>query len=388
MSTTPNTVTLTKGDKTYHILGTAHVSQKSVEEVEQLIQEVAPDTVCVELCATRYQALTDKNRWQKLNVFEVIKQGKTLFLLANLALTSFQRKMGDQLGVKPGAELVAAVDAAERSGAMLVLADRDVQVTLKRTWARIPWWKKMMVLSGVFESLWAKVELKEEDLEQMKDKDHLSHMMEEFARELPEVKEPLIDERDRYLMSKIEQAEGETIVAVVGAGHVQGITEHFGSKVDLPALESLPPRNAWAGALKWLIPILVLAAFYVGYSKHSGETLEEMLYAWVLPNSFMAALLSAIAGAKLLSILTAFFASPLTSLNPTLGAGMVVGLMEAWLRKPTVEDMEALPADIKSLKGFYRNPFTRVLMVTVFSTLGSALGAIVGLGWLVAIWSQ
>lgn len=377
-----------RGDQTIYLLGTAHVSRKSIEEVEKLIRCLKPDTVCVELCATRYQAIQDEARWSKLNIFQVIKQRKTLLLLANLALASFQRKLGDQFGVRPGAELKAAIDVAKDVGAEVVLADRDVQVTLKRSWANVSFWKRMTIFSGLLESIMSDTELSEEELEKLKERDQLSAMMEEFAQQLPEVKTPLIDERDQYLMSKIEEAPGKTVVAVVGAGHINGMLQHRGATIDREKLEIIPPPNAWVGALKWIIPAIVLCAFYFGWRDHQGESLTNMLYAWILPNSIFAALFSVIAGARFGSIVTAFVASPITSLNPTLGAGMVVGLVEAWLRKPTVADMEKIPDDVRSVRGFYRNPFTRVLLVTALSSIGSAVGALIGLSWIVNIWAS
>ncbi len=382
-STLSENVTLLEAKgKTYYIIGTAHISQKSVDEVEQLIEQIQPDSVCVELCEMRFKAMTDNNQWKNLDIFQIIRQGKTLFLLANLALSSFQKKMGEKLGVKPGAEMKIAIEKAEEIGAELVLADRNVQATLKRTWRNIPFLKKITVLGGLFESFFADEELSEEELEKMKEKDQVSSIMKEFAKELPSIQEPLIDERDRYLMASIEKAKGPKVVAVVGAGHVEGMTSYFGKDIDLEELTVIPPPSKWLGLLKWIIPTLVLLAFSYGYFKYEDSTLVDMLQAWILPNAIFAALLTLLAGGKVLSIITAFFASPVTSLNPMLGAGMVVGLVEAWLRKPKVEDFERVNDDVKDIKGVYRNPVTRVLLVTVASTLGSALGAFIGISWL------
>jgi len=377
-----NVVILEQGEKTFYIIGTAHVSQKSVEEVEQVIDQVQPDSICVELCEMRHKAMTEKGQWKNLDIFQIIRQGKTLFLLANLALSSFQKKMGDKLGVKPGAEMAKAVDKANELGAELVLADRNVQATLKRTWRNIPFWKKLTVLGGLFESFFTTEEISEEDLEKLKERDQISAMMDEFAKEMPSIKEPLIDERDQYLMASIEKARGPKVVAVVGAGHLEGMQRYFGKTVDLEALEVIPPPSKWVGLLKWIIPTLVVVAFSYGYYKYEGSTFYDMLQAWILPNAIFAALLTLLAGGKVLSIITAFFVSPITSLNPMLGAGMVVGLVEAWLRKPKVEDFERVNEDVKDIKGVYRNPVTRVLLVTIASTLGSALGAFIGISWL------
>lgn len=379
-----NVTVLQRDGRTFYLVGTAHISQRSVEEVKQVIDTVRPDTVCVELCQTRYDTLNDPDRWKKLDIFQIIRQGKVLFLLANLTLSAYQRKMGEKLGATPGAEMTAAIEKAREQGAELVLADRDIQATLKRTWSNMSFLDKMRVLGeqmGVF--FGGGEGLTEEDLEKMKDKDTLGEMMAEFARQVPGVKTPLIDERDQFLMSATEDAPGETVVSVVGAAHVPGMVKRFGESADRAALSIIPPTPMWVRSLKWIIPSLILLAFYFGYQKHQGEGLEQMLYAWVLPNSIVCAVLTAIAGGKLLSILTAFVASPITSLNPTLGAGMVVGLLEAWLRKPTVADCEEVPNDVTSVKGFYRNPFLRVLLVAAAATLGSALGAWIGAFWVV-----
>lgn len=382
----PDSVTVLESERArFYIVGTAHVSETSVREVKQVIEALRPDTVCLELCEPRYNALTNESAWKNLDIFAVIKEGKTLFLLGNLAVGAYQRRLGAELGVKPGAELLEAARVAREVGAEVVLVDRDIHVTLKRTWGSLGFVKKMSLLGAIFGGLTSREKVSAEEIERIKEQAHLSEMLAEFARVMPEVKAPLIDERDQYLMSKIEEAPGQSVVAVVGAAHVPGMKKNFGVPIDRSALEEIPtPSRVW-GLLKWLIPAIILAAFAWGYFRKTGGSLEDMLIAWILPNSIMAGLLTAIAGGKLLSIGTALVASPLTSLNPLLGAGMVVGLLEAWLRKPTVEDCERINDDVQSIRGVYRNPVTRVMLVTVGATLGSALGAWIGLGWVVAL---
>ena len=381
---TSETVSVLEHDgKTIYLVGTAHVSEASVNEVREVIQAVQPDTVCIELCPTRYQALTDPSRWQRLNIFEVLRSGKALLLLANLAMSAYQRRLGAKLGIDPGAELLAGAREAEAVGAEVELVDRDIQTTLKRTWANVGFWKRAELLSAVVGATFSSENVEAEDIEKLKQGSQLSEMLSEFARYLPEVKVPLIDERDQYMMTKIAAAGTERIVAVVGAAHVPGMKRALGAPADIDALDEQPERSRWTSLLKWLIPALILAAFTLGYSKHEGESLEQMLAAWVVPNALFAGLLTAIAGAKLLSIITAFVCSPITSLNPALGAGMVVGLLEAYLRKPTVEDAQRISKDIETFSGFFRNPFTRVLLVAFMATIGSALGAWVGAAWVV-----
>lgn len=368
-----------------HLIGTAHVSQRSVDEVKRVIAEVRPDTVCVELDPVRYEAMTDEHRFRKLNIFQVIREKKVLFLLASLVLSSFQRRMGEKLGVKPGAELLAGVQAAEEIGARLVLADRDIQATLKRSWANLSFWNKMNLLSAMIGSFFTSNEITEQQIEELKDRDTINEMMTEFARHMPQLQLPLIDERDRYLMSSIQEAPGRTIVAVVGAGHVSGMVKYLGTQVDRAALSVIPKPSLLSQSLKWVIPAIILSAFYWGYREHSGAGLVEMLYAWILPNSIGAALFAAIAGGTPLTVLAAAIASPITSLNPTIGAGMVAALVEAWRRRPTVEDCEGINEAILSVRGMYANRFTRVLLVAVGATLGSALGAYVGAAWVVKL---
>lgn len=364
--------------KEIFIVGTAHISRRSVEEVRRVIDDVRPDTVCVELDEMRFDTLVNGERWRKLDVFSVIRQKRVLFLLTSLALSTYQRRMGERLGVRPGEELLAAVEKAREVGAELVLADRDVQATLKRTWANLSFWNKMRLGSELLVAPFAVSEVDEERIEQLKDRDTITEMMNEVAQALPGVKEPLIDERDRFLMSKVQEAPGRRIVAVVGAGHVQGMLSHLGETVDREALSQLPPPSRLVKALKWVIPTIVLLAFYWGYQKHAGEGLQKMLLAWVLPNSIFAALLGIAALAHPLTVLIAFIASPITSLNPTISAGVVAGLVEAWLRRPTVEDCEGIQDAVRSLRGVYQNRVTRVLLVAAAVTLGSAIGAWVG----------
>lgn len=367
------------------IIGTAHVSHKSVDEVRRVIAEEKPDVVCVELDAQRHEALMDASRWRKLDLFKVIRENKVLFLAATVGLSAYQRKMGARLGIEPGAEMKAAIEGAKSVGAEVVLADRDIQITLRRTWRSLRFADKLKITGLMFSAPFMAQEISEEQIESLKDRDTIGEMLDELAKAMPELKTPLIDERDQWLMSSVEGASGKRIVAVVGAGHVRGMLRGRGQPVDRDALSVLPPPSRVTAALKWVIPAIVLLAFAYGASEHSGESLEQMLYAWIIPNAVAAGLFAVLAGAKPLTIVTAFVASPITSLNPTIGAGMVSGLVEAWLRKPTVEETERVAEDAATLRGWYRNGVTRVLLVFIMTTLGSALGAWVGASWVVSL---
>jgi pheromone shutdown-related protein TraB len=380
-----NVTVLAQDDRTIYLVGTAHVSDASVQEVQQVIEQVQPDVVCIELCQARYNALTSDAAWKNLDVFKVIRQGKTLFLLANLAIGAYQRRIGHELGVKPGAELLAAAEKAKDVGARVELIDRDIHVTLKRTWANLGFWDKAGLIGAMIESLFSREKVSATDIENLKQQAHLSEMLNEFAKEMPKIKGPLIDERDQYLASGVERAEGKKIVVVVGAAHVPGMRETFGKPVDRSALEALPPPSRLMKALNWLFPLAIVVALIYGIYDRQGSSTEELLTAWILPTSLMCFLLTAVAGAKLLSLASAALAAPITTLLPVIGAGMVVGLVEAWLRRPTVEDCERINHDVQTWSGIYRNPVTRVLLVTVASTMGAALGAWIGLSWIVAL---
>jgi pheromone shutdown-related protein TraB len=383
----PSTRLIEDGDRKIYLIGTAHISAKSVEEVKQTIEALKPDSVCVELCQTRYDGMMDENRWKKLDIFQVVKQGKFLYLLANLALSAYQRVLGEKFGVKPGEEQRQAIRSAESTGSKLVLADRSVEATLKRTWANLSFWSKSKLLASLFSGGDQEEELTEEKLEQMKDQDTITELMKSFAEEMPQIKEPLIDERDAYLMASIARAPGKVIVGVVGAGHVHGMLQQYEKveSIDLNRLSELPPPSPVGKIIGWLIPIILVASLFWGYQSHGMKSVQDMLIAWILPTSTLCALFTLLAGPKPLSVLVAALCAPITTIHPAISAGMVVGLAEAWYRKPTVEDCENVTLDAASIKGLYHNPITRVLLVALASNLGAALGFYVGISWVLKL---
>lgn len=376
------------GERTFHLLGTAHVSQRSVDEVREMIAELQPDTVCVELCQPRYEALTDETRWRKLNIFQVIREGRTLFLLANLAVGAYQRRLGAELGVKPGAELLAAVEAAEQSGATVQLIDRKIDITLKRAWASLGFFKKAMMLSAIVESLISREEIGAEKIESLKEGHNLSEMVDQLATSLPEVKTSLIDERDQYMSTRILRAPGNTVLAVVGAAHLKGIEGLWGTESDLVALDTPPPPTLMSKIGPWLIPALLVIAVAWGFVVRDPEDVARSFMGWAITTSVFATLGTIAAGGKFLTVLSAFVAAPFTAIHPIINAGMVTGIVEAWLRKPTVEDAERIPDDVQSLRGLYKNPFTRVLLVVVGSIFGTAIGSWIGMTWVLRLFGS
>ncbi len=372
-------------NREYVLVGTAHISQESVETVRAAIQEENPDTVCVELDEQRHRALRNPRHWESLNLIQVLKQGQAPFLLANLALASFQKRMGLQTGVKPGAELAAAAEATEALGKNLQLVDREIRTTLLRAWRKAGFWKKMTLLATLLASLFESQELNEEELAKLRQTDTLSAMLDEMAEVLPMVKTILVDERDTYMAHHIRQAPGEKIVAIVGAAHMPGILkklEQTFSTEEIKELTVIPAKSGVSKALPWLIPAIVLGLFVAGFMTGNTQQLADAAVAWILANGVLSALGALIALGHPLTILTAFIAAPITSLNPTIGAGFVTGLVQAFIAPPQVKDMEHVAEDIAKLSGWWRNRLTRVLLVFILSSLGSALGTLVAFGWL------
>jgi pheromone shutdown-related protein TraB len=378
---------LTFEDKEIYLVGTAHVSRESVNLVNEVIDEKRPDTVCVELCESRYESLTQEKTWQESNVFRVIREKKAFLLLSNLILVYFQKKIGHKLGIRPGEEMMGAIKSAEGVGANVHLADRDVRTTLARTWRLMGLWTKIKLLAQIITSAGGMESITEEQIEEMKKRDVLETLLSEIGEELPEVKNILIDERDQYLTYKIRTAPGKRIVAVVGAGHVPGIQHYWNLPLDIEPLEQIPPRSKLISIFKWIIPLLILALFIISFFSAETSTTTHMLKWWILANSILAGLGATLAFAHPLTIFSAVVSAPLTSLNPMIAAGWVSGLVEAFVGKPKVRDFERLPEDISSLKGFWKNKITRILLVVVFTNVGSSLGTFVAIPLMVRVFA-
>lgn len=372
----------TAGGKNVFIIGTAHVSKKSVVDVRETVEKVNPDSICVELCEARYKSLIKRDLWKNMDIFKVVKEKKAVFLLAQLIMSSFYRKLGEQLDVKPGAEMIEGVNLAKERGKKLVLADRNVEITLKRVWGYLNFWNKLKMTAQLLASLFITEKIDEKLVEDLKNKDQLENILDMFAKAFPEVKSRLIDERDIYLSQKIKEAPGKTIVAVVGAGHVPGIVEHIDKKEPLEPLMEIPPKSYAPVVFAWSIPMIIIMLIVVGFFRGGVQHSLDSIYIWVLVNGTLSALGAAIAFGHPVTILASFFAAPLTSLNPMIAAGWVSGLVQAVVKKPTVKDMEDLPNAISTVKGFWMNPVCRILLVVVLANLGSALGTFIAGGWI------
>jgi pheromone shutdown-related protein TraB len=371
------------------LVGTAHVSRESVGEVTRIIEEEKPDRVCVELDEGRRRSMTGDGSWQNLDIGKVLREGKGFLLLANLVLASFQRRLGSDLGVKPGEEMLAAVNTAGALGIPCSLCDREISTTLRRAWARTSLWGKNKMLAAMLSSVFSSEKLSREEIEELKQKDMLQSMLDELAGYLPVAKEVLIDERDTYLAEKIGRAEGTRIVAVVGAGHVPGIVAYLNSMGpeprDLSALEGIPAKTLGARLAPWIVPALLVALFGLGFLKSGWQMSLEMALKWLLANGGLAAVGSLLAFAHPLTILVAFVGAPIATLNPFVGIGLFTGIAEAFLRKPRVRDFENLQTDAASVRGFYTNRVTHILLVFLLSSIGGMIGNFIAIPWITVL---
>ena len=376
------------------LVGTAHVSQKSVELVEEKISEGDYDCIAVELCPPRYENLTNNTWWKNLDIYQVLRQGKGSLLLINLALSAYQRRLAEKLGIEPGREMARAIELAREHRLPLEVIDRDITTTLQRMYSRVTFWQKLKLFSSLVASIFVGEEITEEQIEALKEGDMLHSLLEEFGDVLPSVKHTLIDERDLYMTAKLidlaRQPDGpKNILAMVGAGHLPGMLQAFRSPPDaatIQELEKRPPPSRTGYYIGWAIAIFILSMFYVGY-RQSPELGTNLVLTWIVVNGGMSALGAAVALAHPVSILTAFLAAPLTSLNPTIGAGMVVGIVESFVRKPTVQDFETIRYDVAQWGRWWKNRVIRVFLVFFLANLGSAIGTwVAGASIVTQIW--
>ncbi|HHV65905.1 MAG TPA: TraB/GumN family protein [Peptococcaceae bacterium] len=366
------------------LIGTAHVSTKSAEEVKEVIRSEKPDTVCVELCPSRYQTITDPDKWKNTDIISIIKKRQAVIFLINLVLSSYQKRLAKQFGIQPGQEMIQGIASAKETGATLWLADRDIKTTLMRIWRGVGFWRKIKLIFQLLYSFLLSEDITEEELEKMKTQDMLTSILNELAESFPQFKTVLVDERDQYLAQRIRESPGTKVVAVLGAAHLPGVIREL-TKVedpqnpppDLKILSQIPPASKLGKVLGWSIPILILILIASTFSVDKTAGWDQIV-SWILWNGSLSALGTLLAFGHPLAILTAFVISPISSLNPLLAAGWFAGLMDAYIRKPNVEDFENIAEDIHTFRGFWKNKVTHVLLVVVLANVGSSLGALMG----------
>lgn len=429
-------VRLSVGSTEFVLLGTAHVSRESAETVRRLLALEAFDVVAVELCEARARAINDPDALARMNLFEVIRSGRAPMVAASLALGAYQTRLAEQYGIEPGAEMRAAMEGAFDRGIALALIDRDVGLTLRRAYRAVPWWQRWGLVGGLLGSVLSRDEIAEQEIERLKEGDLLESTFDEFAAESAPLYRILIDERDAYMAAQLarlvapeHEVPPRRVLVVVGAGHLAGIARRLEafrdaradafevSAVDTAAtgrraaaaplgtsvtavasvhgesghgpdpdaalarLETTPPKARWPKFVPWVIVAVILTGFAIGFSRNPGLGWQLVLD-WVLINGGLAALGAIIAGAHPLTIIGAMFAAPLTSLNPTIGVGFVAAAIEIWLRKPEVGDFARLRHDATSARGWWRNRVSRVFLVFLLTTFGSAIGTYAGGAWI------
>ena len=381
-------INLNIGGKEIILLGTAHVSQQSCDEVKAAIAAKKPDCVAIELDEQRFASLNDSEAWKNLDIIKVLREKKGFLLLANLVLSSFQKRMGANVGVKPGDEMRAGIDAAKELNIPCEMVDRPIQTTLRRAWAKNGGYGRIKLLSALFASAASKEEVSGEEIENLKNKSEMDEMMAELAEFMPGVKEVLIDERDFYLAAhiwKAVQKDGrKSVIAVLGAGHLPGVQAHL-EKIaaseegtDTEAISSLPAKKIGAKVIGWAIPVIIVGLITAGFVFGGMKKGADLLGAWVIWNAALAGIGALIAGGHPLTVLMAAVGAPFTSLCPLVGVGMFAGIVQAFVCKPKVADMESVMDDVSSVKGFYKNRLLRVLLVFFLSSIGSSVGTFVG----------
>jgi pheromone shutdown-related protein TraB len=362
------------------LVGTAHVSRESVNLVRQVIERERPDTVCLELDSRRYEALSQQRYWETLDLRQVIRKRQLATLLVNLVLSSYQKRLGMKLGVMPGSELLEASLVAKELGIEVALCDRDIRITLRRTWAALSFYRKSMLLTLLLASLFERPELTEQEIDKIRQQDVLSEVLKELGDNMPELKRVLIDERDAYLAQKIRQVSGRKVVAVIGAGHLAGMSQAISEarEVDLAELETVPPVPTVWKALGWSIPLVILGSIgYIWWAKGLVAAGNNVLY-WFFANAIPAGIGCALAFAHPAAIASAFFSAPFTTLSPLIGSGHVAALAQAYFQPPLVNEFQTLSEDVASLKRWWLNRVLRIFLVLFLTSLGGIIGVWIG----------
>ncbi len=371
-----NVTRLTCCGKQIILIATAHVSKESAELVKQVVEAERPDSVCVELDEQRYAKLQDPKAWENTDIVKVIKSKKVGFMMINLALSSYQKRIAKKLGTTVGQEMLQGIESAKQAGAELVLADRDIQTTFLRIWRKLNFWEKCKLLFSLVFSFGEDADVTTDDLTELLKQDILESVLADMRKQFPKIGDILISERDQHLANKIKNAPGEKVVAVLGGAHVPGVSAELFREQDLGEITTVPKKSPVSKIVGWIIPVLIVGLITYGFLTNI-ETGLRQLTAWILWNGVLAAAFTALALGHPLSILTAFVVAPISSLNPMLACGWFAGLVEAAIRKPTVGDVDNVPDDILRFKGFFKNRFLRILLIVIMANIGSSLGTFI-----------
>lgn len=371
-----NVTSLDYQSKKIILIATAHVSKESAELVKQVIDEERPDSVCVELDEDRYNSIQNPQAWENTDIIKVIKSKKVGFLFVNLALSSYQKRIAKKLNTYVGGEMLQGIESAKQIGATLVLADRKIQTTFLRIWRKLSLWEKGKLIVSLLFSFDDDSTVSDNDLQELLKADMLESVLVDMRKQFPKIGDILISERDQFLASKIKEAPGKKIVAVLGGAHVPGVMKEIYRSQDIDSISTIPPQNPLAKIVGWIIPAAVIALLLYAFFVNMQTGLEQ-LSAWVLWTGILAGLFTALSLAHPLSILTSLIVAPFTTINPVLACGWFTGLVEATIKKPTVQDIQRIPEDIFSFKGFFKNRFLRIILVVFMANIGASIGTFV-----------
>jgi pheromone shutdown-related protein TraB len=369
----------------YVVLGTAHVSRVSVDAVDALLAHEHFDAVAVELCDSRAQGMRDPEAFKQMDLFKVIRDGKAGMVAASLVLSTFQKRLADQSGIQPGAEMKAAMDGAEQRGLPVWLIDREVGTTLKRAWHSVGFWQRFGLLGGMLASVFERDAIEQSEIEKLKESDLLESAFSEFAVGSKPLYESLIGERDTFMAARLREEaskptplENRRVLVVIGAGHLKGLCELLRAQQGNPAvavaeLAKSPPKARWPKYLAVALVLLVFAA--IAYAFHRNTALgAHALWSWVLFTGGFAALGALVAGGHPLSIVAAFIAAPIKPFRPGIPAGGISAMAEAWVRRPRVVDFDTLRDDIVHWSGWWKNRVARTLLNFFLVSVGTIVG--------------
>ena len=373
-----NIIKLNYKEKEIYLIKTAHVSKTSVEDVRNAYEEIKPDSICIELDKERYSSLKNKDdKWRNQDITKIIKDKKVGLLLANIILSSFQRRMAKSLDTSTGGEMIEGIRLSEENNIPLVFADRPVNTTFMRVWNSLSLMEKVKLLITIISSIFDKEEISEEELASLKEKDSLEAALNEVSREFPNVKKALVDERDMFLAQKIKTAPGKRTIAIIGAAHSIGIEKYLDQDIDTEELLKInKKRFSIASLFKWGIPLLIL--FMLIYTVFANlNTGLDNIKNWVLWNGTASAIGALLCKGHPLTILVSFLVAPFTSLNPVLSAGLFAALVESYNKKPKVKDFEDIVIDTDSPKVFLKNRVTRILIIFIVVNVCSSLATFI-----------
>jgi len=374
-----------ENEKQLFLIGTAHVSKNSADLVESRIHEIKPDIICIELDEQRFNSIKNRNKYENIDIFKIIKNKQLFFFIGQFIMASFQKKISEKTGSRPGEEFIRAINISESENIPLALIDRNIGTTLKRAWRLTPVKHKFRFMGSMLFS--DNEEFDNLDIEQLKKSDAIETLVKSFSEELPETKKVLIDERDLFLAYGIQKNLADKTIAVVGAGHVPGILKYLGEEIsddEKDNINFIPERSKTASIMKWIVPALIMLIFIWGFFSGNKEVVKDFALIWILAHGLLTVLGCMISLAHPLTIITGFIASPITSLNPTIGAGFVTALVQAIMVKPRIKDFEQLNNNSLHFKQWWENRLTKIFLVFLFSSIGSSIGTFVALPALIS----